>query len=106
MAPGPGQKAGEILKRDGLNEIKEDPKPTLLMLFIMQLVSFIIMLLIVAAGASGLLEGAGCPIVIPGSAYVATRRGSIEWCIRRASALLGHVPNSATKKTLVVDVAA
>eukprot|EP00931_Biecheleriopsis_adriatica_P083340 TRINITY_DN5691_c0_g1_i4.p1 TRINITY_DN5691_c0_g1~~TRINITY_DN5691_c0_g1_i4.p1 ORF type:complete len:1094 (+),score=257.66 TRINITY_DN5691_c0_g1_i4:80-3361(+) len=45
-------KAKHILERDGLNELEKPPKPTLLMLFLMQLTSFIIVLLICAAGAS------------------------------------------------------
>eukprot|EP00931_Biecheleriopsis_adriatica_P083339 TRINITY_DN5691_c0_g1_i3.p1 TRINITY_DN5691_c0_g1~~TRINITY_DN5691_c0_g1_i3.p1 ORF type:complete len:1094 (+),score=262.48 TRINITY_DN5691_c0_g1_i3:82-3363(+) len=46
------KEAQEILERDGLNELEKPPKPTLLMLFLMQLTSFIIVLLICAAGAS------------------------------------------------------
>ena len=30
----------EILERDGLNELEKPPKPTLLLLFLMQLLSF------------------------------------------------------------------
>ena len=39
-------------EEDGLNELYKPPKPTLLMLFIMQLLGFIIILLIIAAVAS------------------------------------------------------
>jgi len=51
--------AEEMLKRDGRNELSMEPKPTLLMLFIMQLTSFIIVLLIVAAGASVAVNATG-----------------------------------------------
>jgi potassium/sodium efflux P-type ATPase len=49
----------EKLKRDGRNELTKEPKPTLLMLFVMQLTSFIIVLLIVAAGASVAVNATG-----------------------------------------------
>jgi len=54
-----GKKAAEILERDGLNELEKPPKPTLLMLFLMQLTSFIIILLMVAAVASILVNATG-----------------------------------------------
>jgi magnesium-transporting ATPase (P-type) len=53
------KQAEENLNRDGRNEISATPKPTLLMLFIMQLTSFIILLLIVAAGASVAVNATG-----------------------------------------------
>jgi potassium/sodium efflux P-type ATPase len=52
-------KAEEKLKQDGRNELKQEPKPTLLILFVMQLTSFIIVLLIVAAGASVAVNATG-----------------------------------------------
>ena len=54
-----GKKAAEILEKDGLNELEKPPKPTLLMLFLMQLTSFIIILLMVAAVASILVNATG-----------------------------------------------
>ncbi|CAE7462464.1 unnamed protein product, partial [Symbiodinium pilosum] len=50
------KRAAEILERDGPNELEKPPKPTLLMLFLMQLTSFIIILLMVAAVASILVN--------------------------------------------------
>lgn len=47
------------LKEDGLNELYKPPKPTLLMLFIMQLLGFIIILLIIAAVASMTVNATG-----------------------------------------------
>ena len=51
--------AAEILERDGLNELEKPPKPTLLLLFLMQLTSFIIVLLMVSAVASVLVNATG-----------------------------------------------
>eukprot|EP00913_Durusdinium_trenchii_P031356 g29361.t1 len=53
------KKAAEILERDGLNELEKPPKPTLLLLFLMQLTSFIIVLLMVSAIASVLVNATG-----------------------------------------------
>ncbi|CAK9078433.1 Calcium-transporting ATPase 1 (BACCA1) [Durusdinium trenchii] len=53
------QKAAEILERDGLNELEKPPKPTLLLLFLMQLTSFIIILLMISAIASILVNATG-----------------------------------------------
>jgi len=53
------KKAAEILERDGLNELEKPPKPTLLILFLMQLTSFLIVLLMVAAVASVLVNATG-----------------------------------------------
>jgi len=53
------KKAAEILERDGLNELEKPPKPTLLMLFLMQLTSFIIVLLMVSAAASVMVNATG-----------------------------------------------
>lgn len=52
-------KASETLARDGPNELTKDPKPTLLMLFVMQLTGFIIILLILAAAASVAVNATG-----------------------------------------------
>lgn len=52
-------KAAEILARDGPNELKKPPKPTLLMLFIMQLTGFVIILLLCAAVASVAVNATG-----------------------------------------------
>eukprot|EP00928_Gymnodinium_smaydae_P012483 TRINITY_DN1451_c0_g1_i6.p1 TRINITY_DN1451_c0_g1~~TRINITY_DN1451_c0_g1_i6.p1 ORF type:complete len:1115 (+),score=282.79 TRINITY_DN1451_c0_g1_i6:76-3420(+) len=52
-------KAAEVLKRDGLNELYKPPKPTLLMLFLMQMVGFIIILLMIAAVASIVVNATG-----------------------------------------------
>eukprot|EP00931_Biecheleriopsis_adriatica_P083561 TRINITY_DN5716_c0_g1_i1.p1 TRINITY_DN5716_c0_g1~~TRINITY_DN5716_c0_g1_i1.p1 ORF type:complete len:1073 (-),score=268.36 TRINITY_DN5716_c0_g1_i1:190-3408(-) len=52
-------KAKERLAQDGLNELYKPPKPTLLMLFIMQLLGFIIILLIIAAVASMVVNATG-----------------------------------------------
>merc|ERR1740139_1611821 len=46
------KQAEEILQRDGPNELEKQPKPTLAMLFVMQLTGFVIILLMVAAVAS------------------------------------------------------
>jgi len=51
--------ADKKLKEDGLNELHKPPKPTLLMLFIMQLLGFIIILLIIAAVASMAVNATG-----------------------------------------------
>ena len=51
--------ADQKLKEDGLNELYKPPKPTLLMLFIMQLLGFIIILLIIAAVASMTVNATG-----------------------------------------------
>jgi len=51
--------AAEKLAKDGPNELEKPPKPTLLMLFVMQLTGFVIILLIIAACASMLVNGAG-----------------------------------------------
>eukprot|EP00445_Apocalathium_hangoei_P004070 CAMPEP_0203847722 /NCGR_PEP_ID=MMETSP0359-20131031/5172_1 /ASSEMBLY_ACC=CAM_ASM_000338 /TAXON_ID=268821 /ORGANISM="Scrippsiella Hangoei, Strain SHTV-5" /LENGTH=1090 /DNA_ID=CAMNT_0050763217 /DNA_START=48 /DNA_END=3320 /DNA_ORIENTATION=- len=53
------KQAQEILERDGPNELEKPPKPTLLMLFIMQLTGFVIILLLVAAVASLVVNGTG-----------------------------------------------
>ena len=53
------KKAAEILEKDGLNELEKPPKPTLLLLFLMQLTSFIIILLMVSAVASVLVNATG-----------------------------------------------
>eukprot|EP00933_Yihiella_yeosuensis_P079485 TRINITY_DN9222_c0_g1_i1.p1 TRINITY_DN9222_c0_g1~~TRINITY_DN9222_c0_g1_i1.p1 ORF type:complete len:1097 (+),score=293.97 TRINITY_DN9222_c0_g1_i1:94-3384(+) len=47
------------LEEDGPNELSKPPKPTLLMLFIMQLTGFIIILLVIAACASMVVNGTG-----------------------------------------------
>merc|ERR1719331_354697 len=52
-------KACEILARDGRNELTKEPKPTLLMLFLMQMTGFIIILLLVAAAASVAVNATG-----------------------------------------------
>jgi Ca2+-transporting ATPase len=51
--------AQKVLERDGPNELEKPPKPTLLMLFIMQLTGFVILLLIAAAVASILVNATG-----------------------------------------------
>mmetsp|Transcript_24846 Transcript_24846/g.59001 ORF Transcript_24846/g.59001 Transcript_24846/m.59001 type:complete len:1056 (+) Transcript_24846:77-3244(+) len=51
--------ADQKLKEDGLNELYQPPKPTLLMLFLMQLLGFIIILLIIAAVASMAVNATG-----------------------------------------------
>jgi len=51
--------AAEALRRDGPNELEKPPKPTLLMLFLMQLTGFVIMLLIAAAVASLAVNATG-----------------------------------------------
>jgi len=54
-----GKRAAEILARDGPNELEKPPKPTLLMLFILQLTGFVIILLLVAAVASITVNATG-----------------------------------------------
>merc|ERR550532_1652511 len=49
----------EVLQRDGPNELEKPPKPTLLMLFLMQLTGFVIILLMVAAVASVAVNATG-----------------------------------------------
>merc|ERR1719379_801171 len=51
--------AAERLKRDGLNELLKPKPPSLLTLFVMQLLNVIIMLLIASAGASFLVNFTG-----------------------------------------------
>mmetsp|Transcript_39345 Transcript_39345/g.83847 ORF Transcript_39345/g.83847 Transcript_39345/m.83847 type:complete len:1092 (+) Transcript_39345:135-3410(+) len=51
--------AAENLARDGPNELEKPPKPTLLMLFILQLTGFVIVLLMIAAVASLVVNGTG-----------------------------------------------
>jgi len=51
--------AAAVLERDGLNELFKPPKPTLFMLFLMQMVGFIIILLMVAACASIAVNATG-----------------------------------------------
>ena len=51
--------AAEILKRDGPNELEKPPKPSLLMLFVMQLTGFVIILLVCAAIASVAVNATG-----------------------------------------------
>merc|ERR1719460_2807655 len=51
--------AAERLKRDGLNELMKPKPPTLAMLFLMQLVNVIIVLLILSACASFLVNATG-----------------------------------------------
>jgi potassium/sodium efflux P-type ATPase len=51
--------AKTALERDGPNELKKVAKPTLLMLFLMQLTGFIIILLICAAAASVVVNATG-----------------------------------------------
>eukprot|EP00445_Apocalathium_hangoei_P003764 CAMPEP_0203855036 /NCGR_PEP_ID=MMETSP0359-20131031/9419_1 /ASSEMBLY_ACC=CAM_ASM_000338 /TAXON_ID=268821 /ORGANISM="Scrippsiella Hangoei, Strain SHTV-5" /LENGTH=123 /DNA_ID=CAMNT_0050771555 /DNA_START=56 /DNA_END=424 /DNA_ORIENTATION=- len=53
------QKAAQFLERDGPNELEKQPKPTLFMLFVMQLTGFVIVLLMVAAVASLVVNGTG-----------------------------------------------
>eukprot|EP00928_Gymnodinium_smaydae_P076896 TRINITY_DN599_c0_g2_i2.p1 TRINITY_DN599_c0_g2~~TRINITY_DN599_c0_g2_i2.p1 ORF type:complete len:1044 (+),score=233.36 TRINITY_DN599_c0_g2_i2:58-3189(+) len=53
------EKAAKVLEKDGLNELYKPPKPTLLMLFLMQMVGFIIILLLVAAVASIIVNATG-----------------------------------------------
>mmetsp|Transcript_26513 Transcript_26513/g.67113 ORF Transcript_26513/g.67113 Transcript_26513/m.67113 type:complete len:170 (+) Transcript_26513:94-603(+) len=53
------KQAQDILERDVPNELEKPPKPTLLMLFIMQLTGFVIILLLVAAVASLVVNGTG-----------------------------------------------
>mmetsp|Transcript_19825 Transcript_19825/g.50693 ORF Transcript_19825/g.50693 Transcript_19825/m.50693 type:complete len:1086 (+) Transcript_19825:111-3368(+) len=52
-------KAAERLQSEGPNELEKPPKPTLLMLFIMQLTGFVIVLLIIAACASIVVNATG-----------------------------------------------
>jgi len=51
--------ARDILERDGPNELLKAPKPTLLMLFVMQLTGFVILLLLAAAVASIAVNATG-----------------------------------------------
>mmetsp|Transcript_44923 Transcript_44923/g.127231 ORF Transcript_44923/g.127231 Transcript_44923/m.127231 type:complete len:1107 (-) Transcript_44923:173-3493(-) len=51
--------AEEYLARDGPNELEKPPKPTLLMLFVMQLTGFVIILLMCAAVASIVVNATG-----------------------------------------------
>eukprot|EP00927_Polykrikos_kofoidii_P005697 TRINITY_DN12259_c0_g1_i1.p1 TRINITY_DN12259_c0_g1~~TRINITY_DN12259_c0_g1_i1.p1 ORF type:complete len:1103 (+),score=207.55 TRINITY_DN12259_c0_g1_i1:58-3366(+) len=51
--------AAHILERDGLNELHKQPKPGLLKLFAMQMTGFIIVLLMVAAVASVIVNATG-----------------------------------------------
>ena len=51
--------AAEILKRDGPNELEKPPKPSLLMLFVMQLMGFVITLLVCTAIASVAVNATG-----------------------------------------------
>jgi magnesium-transporting ATPase (P-type) len=53
------EQAAEKLMVDGPNELTKPPKPTLLMLFAMQLTNFIIVLLMVAAVASIVVNATG-----------------------------------------------
>eukprot|EP00929_Paragymnodinium_shiwhaense_P076340 TRINITY_DN3922_c0_g1_i1.p1 TRINITY_DN3922_c0_g1~~TRINITY_DN3922_c0_g1_i1.p1 ORF type:complete len:1086 (+),score=293.08 TRINITY_DN3922_c0_g1_i1:102-3359(+) len=53
------QKAAEILERDGPNELYKPPQPSLLKLFLLQLTGFIIVLLMVAAVASIIVNATG-----------------------------------------------
>eukprot|EP00929_Paragymnodinium_shiwhaense_P030794 TRINITY_DN17386_c0_g2_i1.p1 TRINITY_DN17386_c0_g2~~TRINITY_DN17386_c0_g2_i1.p1 ORF type:complete len:1094 (-),score=238.22 TRINITY_DN17386_c0_g2_i1:586-3867(-) len=52
-------RAAEVLQRDGPNELYKPPKPSLLMLFVMQLTGFIIVLLIISAVASIIVNATG-----------------------------------------------
>jgi magnesium-transporting ATPase (P-type) len=52
-------KAERLLEEFGTNQLKQPPKPTLLMLFIVQLTNLIIMLLIASAVASFIVNGTG-----------------------------------------------
>lgn len=56
LTAGQAQKVFDI---DGPNELTKEPRPTLLILFLMQLTGFIIILLIVAAGASVMVNATG-----------------------------------------------
>jgi len=53
------KQAEEILARDGPNELEKPPKPTLFMLFVLQLTGFVIILLLVAAVASITVNATG-----------------------------------------------
>lgn len=53
------KQAADILERDGLNELKKPPRPTLLMLFLIQMTGFIIILLMIAAVASIAVNATG-----------------------------------------------
>mmetsp|Transcript_57018 Transcript_57018/g.144753 ORF Transcript_57018/g.144753 Transcript_57018/m.144753 type:complete len:1046 (-) Transcript_57018:337-3474(-) len=53
------ERAAQVLAEDGPNELEKPPKPTLLMLFIMQLTGFVIVLLLCAAVASIVVNGYG-----------------------------------------------
>ena len=54
-----GGDAAERLKRDGLNELAKPKPPSLMMLFVMQLLNVIIMLLIASAVASYIVNFTG-----------------------------------------------
>mmetsp|Transcript_78591 Transcript_78591/g.138536 ORF Transcript_78591/g.138536 Transcript_78591/m.138536 type:complete len:1060 (-) Transcript_78591:296-3475(-) len=51
--------AAKKLKEDGPNELAKQERPSLLMLFVMQLLGFIIILLVIAAVASMVVNGTG-----------------------------------------------
>eukprot|EP00405_Crypthecodinium_cohnii_P023546 CAMPEP_0206473622 /NCGR_PEP_ID=MMETSP0324_2-20121206/32988_1 /ASSEMBLY_ACC=CAM_ASM_000836 /TAXON_ID=2866 /ORGANISM="Crypthecodinium cohnii, Strain Seligo" /LENGTH=1041 /DNA_ID=CAMNT_0053948613 /DNA_START=169 /DNA_END=3294 /DNA_ORIENTATION=- len=51
--------ASEVLKKDGPNELEKPPRPTLALLFVMQLCGFVIVLLMCAAVASVLVNATG-----------------------------------------------
>ena len=51
--------AAEILKSEGPNELEKPPKPSLLMLFVMQLTGFVIILIVCAAIASVAVNATG-----------------------------------------------
>lgn len=53
------KQAEEVLERDGTNELDKPPKPTLFMLFVMQLTGFVIILLLCAAVASVAVNATG-----------------------------------------------
>merc|ERR1711956_171374 len=53
------QTAAQRLKEEGLNALEQPPRPTLLALFIAQLLGFIIILLIIAALASIVVNATG-----------------------------------------------
>jgi len=54
-----GARATEVLERDGRNELTKQPRPTFVLLFVMQLTSFIILLLVAAAIASVVVGATG-----------------------------------------------
>jgi len=53
------KQAASVLAQDGPNELEKPPKPTLLMLFLMQLTGFVIILLLCAAVASVAVNATG-----------------------------------------------